>query len=826
MLWNDLRFAARLLAKAPGFTAVAILTLALAIGANTALFTLVNGALLTPLPFPDPERLVNLTRHSPDGEGYSISVPKFAYWQEHSTSFASVTAFDDLGSGFNLAGDGLPERLVGSRVTHEFFDTFGVQPALGRGFLPEEDVPGARPAVVLSHRLWVRRFGGDPKVLGRPLTLNGQSFNVVGVAPESFQYPATAELWTPFGFDRTSQEKAHYFEVVARLKPGVELAAARSELEVVGRAFIAAHPDAGGPKETAWAIPVRERLYGRLRPALLVLLGAVGAVLLIACVNLANLQLARAAARQREIALRTALGASSGQIVRQLMAESLLLSLAGGVVGLLLGWALLPALLALAPDGLDQLPATIDGTVLAFTFGLALLSGLLFGLVPAFGAARPDLNDPLKEGTSRATGAAGGRGGQRLRRVLVAGEVALALVLLTMAGLLVRSFAGLAGTDPGFEADGVITAKVSLPEARYGDPAALARFASQITERLAAMPGVKTAGMTATLPLEGGPDLPFTIVGRYQGGAVTMSEEAYAQGVGNAQFRVVTPDLLRAFEIPVVRGRAFTAADTHGRELVALISETAARHYWPKQDPIGQRIHLGQPMLPELGDPVPRTIVGIVRDVREVGLDEAAPDILYVPLAQMPAALNAMMVRLVPMNLVVDLDGRVPPGFAEALPREVWAVDPQQPVEELIPMEQVVSRSLGTQRFSALLLGGLALLALLLAAVGIYGVLSYLVGQRTREIGVRMALGASGRQVLQMVVGQGLGAVAVGLAVGIAGAFALSRVVRSLLANVSPTDPVAFAVAPVVLALVALAASVLPARRASRLDPVRALRKD
>ncbi len=670
MLWNDLRFAARLLAKAPGFTAVAVLTLALAIGANTAFFTLVNGALLAPLPFPDPERLVNLTRHSPDGEGYSISVPKFVYWQQHATSFASVAAFDDLGSGFNLAGDGLPERLVGSRVSHEFFDTFGVQPALGRGFLPEEDVPGAPPAVVLSHGLWVRRFGSDPEVLSRPLTLNGQSFNVVGVAPASFQYPASAELWTPFAFDRASQEKAHYFEVAARLKPGVELVAAQSELEVVGRAFIAANPTAGGPDETAWAIPVRERLYGRLRPALLVLLGAVGAVLLIACVNLANLQLARAAARQREIALRTALGASSGQIVRQLLAESLLLGLAGGAVGLLLGWALLPALLALAPDGLDQLPATIDGTVLAFTFGLSLLSGLLFGLVPALGAARPDLNDPLKEGTTRATG---GRGGQRLRRVLVAGEVALALVLLTVAGLLVRSFAGLAGTDPGFEAEGVITAKVSLPEARYGDPAALARFASQVTERLAALPGVKTAGMTATLPLEGGPDLPFTIVDRYQGGAVTMSEEAFAQGVGNAQFRVVSPELLRAFAIPVVKGRGFTAADVHGRELVALVSETAARHYWPKQDPIGQRIHLGQPMLAELGDPVPRTIVGVVRDVREVGLDEEAPDILYVPLAQMPAQLNAMLVRLVPLNLVVNVGDRVPPGLAQALPRAVWA---------------------------------------------------------------------------------------------------------------------------------------------------------
>ena len=822
LLWNDLRFAARLLAKAPGFTAVAVLTLALAIGANTAFFTLVNGALLAPLPFPEPERLVNLTRRSPDGNGYSVSVPKFAYWQQHATSFSGVAAFDDLGSGFNLAGDGLPERLVGSRVTHEFFTTFGVQPALGRGFLPEEDVPGARPAVVLSHGLWARRFGSDPTILGRPLTLNGQTFEVVGVAPEGFQYPPTAELWTPFAFDRTSLEKAHYFEVVGRLEPGVELAAAQAEMEVVGRAFLKAHPDAGAPDETAWAVPVRERLYGRLRPALLVLLGAVGAVLLIACVNLANLQLARSAARQREIALRTALGASSGRIVRQLLAESLLLGLAGGAAGLLLGRALVPALLALAPAGIE-VPAAIDGTVLAFTFALSVLSGLLFGLVPALGAARPDLNDPLKEGTARATG---GRGGLRLRRVLVAGEVALALVLLTVAGLLVRSFAGLAGTDPGFEAAGVITAKVSLPESKYGDPAALARFASQVTERLAALPGVKAAGMTATLPLEGGPDLPFTIEGKYQGGSVTMSEEAYSQGVGNAQFRVVSPDLLRAFEIPVVRGRGFTAADVHGRELVALVSEEAARHYWPGEDPIGKRIHVGQPMLPELGDPAPRTIVGIVRDVREVGLDEEAPDILYVPLAQMPAQLNAMLVRLVPLNLVLDLEGKVPPGLAEALPREVWQVDPQQPVEELVPMEQVVARSLGTQRFSALLLGGLALLALVLAAVGIYGVLSYLVGQRTREIGVRMALGASGRQVLRMVVGQGLGAVVVGLVAGAGGALALGRVVRSLLSGVSPADPVAFAVAPVVLALVALAASVVPARRASRLDPVRALRKD
>jgi predicted permease len=825
LLLKDLRYAARMLFKTPGFTVVALVTLTLAIGANTAIFSIVNGMLIQPLPFPEPDRLIQLMRGFKEGGvSGSTSVPKYVYWQENSRDvFEKVAAFDNLGSGFNMAGDGTPERLVGSRVTHEFFPVFGVKPALGRGFLEEEDRPGATKVIVLSHGLWQRRFNGDRSIVGRTVQLNGEAYTVVGVAPEWFKYPAKADLWTPFQMDRASQEKGHYFEVVGRLEPGVSLEKASAAASLVGKQFLTSHKDFGPPDETLALRTLRDRLYGQLRPVLLILLGAVAFVLLIACVNLANLQLARAAGRQREIAIRTVLGARSSQIVRQLLTESLLLSLAGGLLGLVAGTWFLKPLLALSPPEIERLtPIGIDATVLAFAFGLSLLAGLLFGLAPAIQAGRVNLNEPLKEGSTRSTG---GVRGNLMRRVLVISEVALALVPLTGAVLLVKSFSGVVRTAPGFEPKNVLTMKLSLPEGRYAQPERMESLSRSLVEKVESLPGVKSASLAISLPLEGGPDLPFTIEGKYAGGT---SENT--PGIGFAQYRANTPGYFEGLQIPLVRGRGFTDRDSgNNAPLVALINETAAKQYWPGENPVGKRITVGQPFLPEMADPLPREIVGIVRDVKEAGLDEDAPPIVYVPLAQAPASILTLIVRLIPVSLVVKTEREVP-GLAAAVQKEVWAVDPQQPVNDVRMMEEVVSRSLGRQRFAAMLLGGLALLALLLAGVGIYGVLSYLVTQRTREIGVRMALGASARNVLSMVVRQGFVSVLIGVAAGVLGAWALARILGSQIANLlaggSATDPVTFVVAPAVLAAVALLASVIPAHRASQMDPLLALRRD
>jgi putative ABC transport system permease protein len=820
LFFQDLRYALRRLARAPGFTGIAILTLALAIGANTAIFSIANGLLLKPLPFPRADRLVEVLRGNREGTSTSVSIPRFVYWRDHGQVFTHLATYDVLGSGFNLAGSGLPERIVGSRVSRDFLSVFGVRPVLGRDFLPEEDRPGARRVVLLSHGLWTRRFGADPGILGRALRLNGETYTVIGVTPAWFRFPAKAELWTPLDIDPASRERANYLEVAGRLRDGVSLAQARAALKAVHRQFALANPDlASSPEETAVVRPLRDRLYGDLRPALLVLLAAVLAVLLIACVNLANLELARAAARRKEIAVRSILGAGSGRLLAQLLTESLLVALAGGAAGLLVGKGVLPLLLALSPTQIDPLaPIGIDGTVLLFTAGLSLLSGLLFGLAPALGAARSDPHAPLQEESGRATG---GRAGVRTRRLLVVAEVALALVLLTAASLLVKSFSGLLRTQPGFTPEGVLTVKLSLPAGRYGTPAALDRFDRQALERAAALPGVTAAAVATTLPLEPGPDLPFIIEGRYRG-------KGSDEGVGEAQYRAITPDFFATLRIPLVAGRAFTTADGTGAPGVAIVNQAAVRRFWPRGGALGARITVGPPALPEIGDRAPRTIVGVVEDVREVGLDEAAPEIVYVPVAQMSPPLAEKLVSLLPLSLLVRTAdaGKTPPGLAGGLAQAVWAVDPEQPVTDVRRMDEVVARSLGLPRFGALLLGALALVALLLSAVGIYGVLSYLVEQRTREIGVRMALGATGGAVQRLVVGQGLGAVLSGVALGLGGALALTRLLASLLVGVSARDPLTFVLAPAVLTAVALVASSLPAHRASRLDPLAALRRE
>jgi len=814
---QDLRQALRRLASSPGFTVVALLSLALAIGANTAIWSVVYGLLLRPLPFPESDRLVQVMRATSQVTSAEVSISRFLYWRDHAQIFDHLATYFEEGSGFNLAGNGLPERILGSRVSHDFLAVLGIQPALGRDFLPEEDRPGARHVVLLSQGLWARRFGADPRILGRELRMNGESYTVIGVMPPTFHFPARIQLWTPLQIDPASREKANYLGVVGRLRRGVDLPAARAAMAVVDRQFCATFPDlVVGPRQRAVVWPLRDHLYGQLRPALLVLMTAVFSVLLIACVNLANLQLARAAARRREIAIRNVLGAGAWRIVRQLLTESLVIAFAGGAAGILLAKAILPLLLALSPSRIDPLaPIGIDLSALAFTAGLALLCGLLFGLAPALSAARSGPNTSIQESSHRA---AGSRRWMRVRRLLVVAEVALSLVLLTAAGLLIKSFSGLLGTAPGFAPDHVLTATLSLPPGRYGTPAALDRLDRQVLARLATVPAVTHAAFVTNLPLDEGPSLPFTIEGRYR------SKES-DEGTGQAKYRAVTPEYFAALRIPLTAGRGLTDIDGVGAPGVAVVNETAVRRFWPKGGAIGARIRVGLPFSPEIADPSPRTIVGVVKDVRELGLGLQAPAIVYLPVAQMAPTLEAMLTAFQPINLVVRTAGK-PSGLAAAVERAVWAVDPEQPVTEVRWMDEILLSSLGFERFGALLLGLLALIALLLASMGIYGVLSYLVEQRTREMGVRMALGATGAAVQRMVVGQGMAAVLTGVVLGMAGSFALTRLLASLLVGVSIYDPAAFTLAPAVLLGVALLACGLPARRASRMNPVVALQRD
>jgi putative ABC transport system permease protein len=815
-LLRDLRYALRGLARQPGFTAVAVLTLGLAIGANTAIFSVASGLLLRPLPLPDSARLVLLMRQFAAGQTDSMSVPKFFFMRDHLQSELShVSAYQNLSSGFNLLGDGPPERILGTHVTSDFLATVGVSPILGRDFLPEEDAPGARHTVILSHRLWVRRFGADAHILGRQLVLNGEGYTVVGVMPASFRFPATAELWTPFGLNIANTDDANYFQFLGRLRPGVSLTAAATKAKALTPGFIAAYPGSVTPGQEAFSMEgLQERLYGRTRPALLVLMAAVGAVLLIACVNLANLQLARAAARQREIALRTVLGAGAGRIVRQLLTENLLLGLLGGAAGLLLGAIAVGPLMRLSPVGLDPLAAVgIDGRVLGFTLLLSLASGLLFGLAPALQALRSNLADPLKEGSNRT---AGSLAAQWVRRALVISEVALALVLITSATLLVRSFLGLLDKAPGFEVDHVLTMKLSLPTSRYATGAAIDRFATEVTGRLESLPGVTSAAVAMTMPLEGGPDMTMRPIGRATGGF---------DGKGNfdVQYRPLTPDLFKVLHMTVRRGRSFAAADRVGASAVVLVNETAARQIWPAEDPLGRQVVVGEGAKDVAS--TPRTVVGIVGDTRERGLDRPLASVLYVPMGQVPDSFLALLFKLLPVTVAVHTTADSP-GLTRAVQKEIWAVDPGQPIDDVKTMREIRDQSLSARRFTTLLLGLLALLALALASVGIYGVLSYLVQQRTREIGVRMALGASTNKVLRLVLRQGMGSVLIGIALGLAGSLALTRLLTSQLYDVTAHDPLTFTLTPVLLAAVAVLASSIPAYRASHLDPLIALRQE
>jgi putative ABC transport system permease protein len=805
-LKHDLRYGVRMLWKNPGFTAVAVVALALGIGANSAIFSVVNTVLLQPLPYKEPERLVMVweddTKH-----GYPNDTPaaaNYVDWREQNQVFEGMAAMAD--QSFNLTGSGEPERIDGKRVNANLFELLGAAPQHGRAFAAEEDRPGANKVVILSHALWQRRFGSDAGLVGRTLTLNGEGHTVVGVMPADFQFPdRQADLWVPIAF--TQQEAAnrgrHYLEVVARLKRGVTLEQARAEMSTIAARLQQQYPEQNTDLGAS-VVPLHEHLVGDIRPALLVLLGAVGFVLLVACANVANLLLARAAGRQKEIALRTALGASRLRLVRQFLTESVLLAVLGGAVGLLLSVWGVTLLKSFIPENISQVKAiAVDARVLGFTILVTMLTGLVFGLAPAAQASRFNLNETLKEGGRDAAAA---RGGNRIRGLLVVAEVAVSLVLLVGAGLLINSFLRLRSVDPGFRTDNLLTMSVVLPQQKYPDQTRRAAFYADMIRRVEALPGVRSAAVTNWIPLV------------MQGDSIGISVEGVpdpAPGQGKRPVvvtRVVSPHYFGTMGIRLLQGREFEdGRDRVDSPCVVAVSEAMARRFWPEGSALGKRITPGSPQNADNWCEV----VGVVNDVRQRELASESPPMMYFSYAQ--AGFFA------PRYLVVSTEGD-PLALAGTVRKTVWEVDRDQPVSNVSSMEGVLSESIARQRFSTLLLGIFAGVALVLAAVGIYGVMSYSMAQRTREIGIRMALGAQKRDVLKLAVGQGLKLVAIGVALGLAGALALTRLMSSLLFGISATDPATLVTISLVLVAVALLASYIPARRAAKVDPLIALR--
>ena len=799
---QDLQYAARRLFKAPGFAAVAIVTLALGVGANSAIFSVVNGVLLRPLPYPEPDRLVGVY-HTTEGQRAVMSGPNFTDIARSATTLESAAAVST--GRMILTGEGEPTRLSIAEVSASLFSVLRVRPEIGRTFNADENTPGRTAIVILSHALWQQRFGGDAGVIGKRIMLDGEPKEVIGVMPAGFSYPAGRQAWLPIEYDESfvrSQRGAWYLSVVARLKPGVTPEQSAAEVETLGRRLAQQYPDANAEIGMT-TYPLLKAMVGDIRRAVLVLFGAVGFVLLIACTNVANLLLARAAARESEMAVRTALGANRSRLVRQLLTESVLLSMVGAGAGLLLAVWGVDLLTRLKPAGIPRLEnVRVDGVVILFTLATAIVTGVLFGLVPAFNATR--LSSALKEG---GRGAVGARSGSRVRGALVVAELALAVMLLAGAGLLLRSFVKLQAVDPGFTVKPALTFDLTLPDARYREDASRVAFFDRLMPRLRALPGVRAASSVLGLPLNG---LDLILSFEVQGRPPVPPAQQPAM-----QVRVATPEYFATIGIPLKRGRFFTDADKAGSPRVVLITESAARQYFPTEDPIGKTITLGWrrgPGTPRAGGEV----VGIVGDVKDAGLDEPNPPQIFLAYRQWPVG-----------SMTVLLETAVPPmSLADAVRAEVYAVDGSLPVSNVNTLEAVVAHSISQQRFYMLLLTIFAGVALALAAVGIFGVLSYAVAQRTREIGIRMALGAQGSSVVRLIVRQAMLLVAGGVAAGLVLGLFVSQTMTKMLFVVTPTDPATYVSVSVVLAAVALLASWLPARRATRVDPIVALRAE
>jgi putative ABC transport system permease protein len=803
-LTQDIRYALRVLAKNPAFTFIAVIALALGIGANSAIFSVVDAVLLRPLPFNHPEQLVMVWENAAH-LGFPKNTPSpanFLDWQKQTQSFTGMAA--TVERSFNLTGVGEPERLEGRRVSANLFELLGVPALLGRTFVLEDDRPGTH-VVVLSYSLWQRRFGSDPAVIGRAITLNGESYTVVGVMPQLMQLPGyenvNDQLWVSIAFpsEEAAQRGNHFLEVIARLKPGITMKQAQAEMETISARLAQQYPDYN-TRIGAVVVPLHEQVVGDIKPALLVLLGAVGFVLLIACANVANLLLARAAVRQKEIAVRLALGASQSRLIRQFLTESVLLAIFGAVIGLLLAFFGLHALRTFIPASISQVETiNIDARVLIFTILVAVVTGIGFGLAPAIHGSHLNLNDTLKEGGRDSTGG----GGNRARGLLVIGEVAVSFVLLIGAGLLINSFFHLRKLDPGFRADHLLTMKVNLSEVKYPDLERRAAFFDEVMRRVRELPGVRSAAVAGNLPLT------------YNGDSMAISVEGVPDPPTDQRpdviFRAIGAGYFDTMGIPIVRGRDFTDQNNADSKDVVVISEKTATHFWPGQDPIGKRLKPGW----STSKSPWREVIGIVKDVRQNDLIAPPKMQMYFTYRQPKnIAANALVVRttIEPMSL------------AESVRNAIWSVDKDQTVADIDTMDHIVAGAVARQRFSMVLLGVFASLALMLASVGIYGVMSYSVAQRTREIGIRMALGARRADVLQMTVRQGLKLVGAGMILGLVAAFLLTRVMTTLLYGISATDPMTFIGISVMLLAVAILASYVPALRATKVDPITALR--
>jgi putative ABC transport system permease protein len=802
-LFQDLRYAIRQLRKSPGFTVVAVVTLALGIGANTAIFSVANGVLIRDLPFEDPQRLALLWSVGRDDNRDQLSFTDVDDYRSQNQVFENVVAFGNWSATFT--GADTPARIPGMQVSDGYLSLMRVKPLLGRDFLPEEQIEGKDQVILLTYGFWQDRFAGDPQIVGKQLSVNGKPYTVVGVTPKDFpMLPVTlvdgpAQFYRPVAEKHDDKERlSRHLRAIARLKPGVSVEQAQADLEVIHRGLAKQFPNEYSTTEVR-VVKLRDDIASGLRPALLVLLGAIGFLLLIACGNVSNLLLARALARKKEIAIRSALGANRVRLVRQVLTESLLLALCGGAAGILLAFWSTNVIVAIGRKAIPQLAAvSLDGRVLAFTASLSLVTGLLFGLFPALRVSALTLSDTLKEGARNISPSH-----DTFRKALAATEIALSLMLLAGAGLLVRSFSKLYGIDPGFRSDHLLTMDIGLPSAKYpeGTDKPLA-FYRDLLGRISALPGVERAGAVNVLPLGANFDTAST------------EPEGFVFGPGETPYPeryIVTTGYLAAVGIRLVRGRLLTEADQRNAPLVVLISSTAAERWWPHQDPIGRRVKL-----PGFDDqPQPwRTVVGIVQDVKQAGLDAPPTMQIYLPHAQYRNGYLTLVVRTKsdPLALVAEVR------------RQVREVDPEQAVSNIATMDQVRFDSIASRRFSATLLGTLAGLGLLLASVGVYGVISYGVSQRTREIGIRMALGAARGDVLSLVVSEGMKLLLLGVVAGAISSLLLTPVLSGLLFGVSPRDPVAFAASAVFLAAVALLACYVPAWRASRIDPMVALR--
>jgi len=804
-LWQDLRYGARMLLKSPNYTLIAVITLALGIGANTAIFSVVNAVLLRPLPYPDAERMVYVWAGNPsDPKAESgLSPHNFTDIRSRNQSFDSYCAFNYV--GFTLTGDQQPEALSGVLASADFGRVVGMAPALGRLFTAEEDAPGKDHVALIGDGLWKRRFGANPQILGRNVQLNGESYTIIGVMPPGLNFPnQSIEVWAPLALDLSKYSRGTAFLIsVARLKPDVTVERARGDLQNVGEGLKKEFPD------FAWNFtlktePVREHLFGDLERPLMILLGAVALVLLIACANVANLMLGRATARWKELALRSALGASRWRLVRLPLAESLLLAVMGGAVGLLLASYGVDALTAINPAAIPtREKITIDGSVIAFTFLMSLLTGALFGLAPAWQAAKTDLSQALRESSRSATGA---RRLTLMRGALVVAEISLSLVLLLGAGLLLESLWKLLNINPGFRAENVVTCSINLPRAKYPQDGQQAEFFRRMLEQTRAIPGVESAGFVTSLPFSGS-----------RGNSSFSIDDRPTPRVNgpSADRHQVAPGYFTAMGIPLQAGRDFTDADDIAHPGVVIINEAAAKRFWPSENPLGKRITIGMPQEVKLyGKAVSREIIGVVGNVKHEELKAEFQPEMYIPAWQLPSLGMTLVAR-----------GQTSAeSLINSIRRAAQSIDPEQPVRRAQLLETAISRSVAPQRLVTALLALFAGLALLLAMVGIYGVMSYSVAQRTQEIGIRMALGAESRDVLKLIMRQGMTLALIGVGIGLLVSSALTRLMKSLLFGVSPNDPLTFVGVALLLTIVTLLAAIVPARRATKVDPMVALK--